>query len=131
MPLAFATVIYSLPRTSKKVDLVILAKIADIPVPRVKAGNTRWRKLPLPETGNHPSFNEKKIIRRGPSQKFGMETPKRAKNIAPLSIREYCLRAAMIPRGMAISIAISKAAKANSSVAGNLSKIEVNTGLVV
>jgi len=35
----------------------------------------------MPDTGNQPIFTEKKMIRSGPSQKFGMDMPSKAKNM--------------------------------------------------
>ena len=75
-------------------ERVVLVRVAIKPVPMVIAGSTREDNVWSPPDGNQPSFREKAMIRRSPSQKFGMESPIMAKNILILSCTEPCRVAA-------------------------------------
>ena len=127
-PFALAVVTYSSFRESIILERVIRLRIEDSAAPKVIDGRIIWLIPPLPATGSQPSIMENKIIRRGPSQKLGIEMPRSDKNIEPLSNIEYCLYAAIMPRGMEIITAVRIAQSVSSNVAGNLSKIVAKTG---
>src|SRR5690625_6560743 len=54
-------------------------------------------KEPHPVGGNQPSLIANQFISISPSQKFGMDSPKRASNIIDMSEKLYCRTADIIP----------------------------------
>jgi len=83
-----------------------------------------------PEKGSHPKKTEKRKISMRPNQKTGIETPKRAINIATVSKMEFLLQADIIPAGIPIIRARIIAKRVNSKVAGNLLAISLATGVL-
>src|SRR5690625_6255871 len=78
-------------------DLVILAMTAAPPVPRVITGIMSCFAEPQPEGGSQPRLIANQFISISPSQKFGIDSPKRATSIIEMSEKLYCLTADTIP----------------------------------
>jgi hypothetical protein len=68
------------------------------------------------------------MISTMPSQKEGMEMPRKAVPMLTRSTMEFCLTAEMMPMGKAISRAKNIAPNASSMVAGSRSPISLATG---
>ena len=67
------------------------------------------------------------MISISPSQKLGVATPRRAKTMLTLSIREYCFVAEIMPMGMDRTTAKIIPQNASFRVSGNLDITSVNT----
>ena len=102
--------------------------IAAAIVPRVTLGSTRCTRSPPPVAGNQASRSEKAKIRRRPSQKLGIETPRSATTIEPTSSHEFRKRAASSPSGTPIATATAMLASASPPVLATFSPISVATG---
>src|SRR4030042_3244661 len=82
----------------------------------------------LPETGSHLRREEKIIMKKIPSQKGGIEMPRKDPPMLSLSSGEFCLTADHIPMGNPIARPNRSDPRASSIVAGNLSLINFQTG---
>ncbi len=69
--------------------------------------------------GNHPSLTEKIRITSSPEKNVGIENPKKAIDVAIWSKIEYCLTAARMPIGRAISRLTRNARPITNSVVGS------------
>ena len=84
----------------------------------------------LPWEGNTCQYTENTKIRTIPIQKAGMEIPRKAPAIETRSKIECCFTADIIPIGMAMTKAITRAPMANSTVAGKCSLTSLATGFL-
>ena len=75
----------------------IRAITAEEAAPRAMAGRMRCMRVPFPPAGNQRSCTEKTSIKSRPSQKMGMDIPKRAPTMLRLSKKEYCFVEEMTP----------------------------------
>ena len=80
-PRARAARTYNSFNSSSRLARVIRARIAASARPSEIAGRTRFAAVPRPDTGSHPSSTANTIASSGPSQKFGIETPAKAKSM--------------------------------------------------
>ncbi len=86
---------------------VMRARYAAVPNPRVMAGNIQSNGPPQPATLRNGTCVATNLASMGPTTKVGMLMPSMARNIVPLSIRELCFRAAIIPAGIPIMTAMN------------------------
>ncbi|MBT9154732.1 MAG: hypothetical protein DDT39_01411 [Firmicutes bacterium] len=127
-PLARAVRIKSSLSTSSILDLMSLAERAAIPVPTVRAGSIKWRSVPKPNTGSHLSCKPKSSISNRASQKLGIDNPSKEPKRAAESAMVFCLVAARMPAGKAITIATTIEASASCMVAPKALRNIVATG---
>ena len=118
-PLAFAVRTKSVRTTSSMADLVIRIIFAAQEIPTAKHGIIKPLKPDRPCDGNQPSLSEKNIIIINPNQNDGIAIPSIPNTVASPSMKEYCFKAEIVPKGMPTKIAISIPPRANSMVMGN------------
>src|SRR5713226_7707537 len=81
-----------------------------------------------PEDGSQLKYPDMTRIIMMPSQKLGIEMPKKPNAEPKLSAQEFVFAPAQTPSGMPKMIAISSDAMASSMVAGSRSPIKLITG---
>ena len=69
--------------------LVVLVRRAARLKPTVAAGRIKYLTPPVPPLGSQPSLREKRMINIRPSQKLGVDTPKRATTVAAVSFQVF------------------------------------------
>ena len=102
--------------------------IAEAMSPSVKAGMTRCGRSPPPVAGNQPRWSENPRISRSPSQKLGIDTPRRATIIARTSSHEFRTSAATSPSDTPRTSATTMLAVARTAVLPRFSPISWATG---
>ena len=106
-------------------------RIAAKPKPKVSAGKIIEVLASIPLTGNKPSHNANTIINNGPSQKCGMAETVKLNTVAKLSAQRPTFKAATMPNGTPILIAIIKAKAANFIVTGKRSANKSTIGFLL
>lgn len=111
-------------------DLVIRAWTAVFMVASVMTGSTSdFRLFGLASEGKILSFTEKIHISIMPSQKAGMESPRRERIETTMSDSEYWCVAEMMPAGIDNITERMSARRDSKAVFGKRSRIVLNTGL--
>ena len=90
--------------------------IAARPVAKVRAGITRWRRVPEPEGGSHRSCTPNRRIKMMASQKLGIARPSTAKLVASVSMSEPRLTAAVTPRVIPVGTPSANAPRVRTAV---------------
>src|SRR5699024_5527967 len=107
--------------TSSILERVIRAILAAPPVPNVITGMITCSGDPQPVGGNQPRLMANHCISMKPSQKFGIDKPKKATSRIPKSDQQYC-------RTDEIIIAIRPRNKLNIVLYMDNSKVTQNLG---